>query len=161
MAATSVMVFIDNVHQEPTENYTVSSNNITFTSAPHTGARIYALEGYDAGAMTTGGVSRTQTDSVSFTSSATAIMTYNATSYRSAELFITITDSANTEYSCMKANVIHDGTTAFITVYGIVNSGSEDAATITATYSGGTVTVSAVGTGAAGTALVQYSLQAV
>jgi hypothetical protein len=70
--AANVMVYIDNVYQEPTENYTVSSNNITFTSAPHSGARIFALVGFDAGSMTTGGVARTQTDSVSFTSSATA-----------------------------------------------------------------------------------------
>ena len=159
--AANVLVFIDNVHQEPTENYTVSSNNITFTSAPHSGARIYALVGFDAGSMTTGGVARTQTDSVSFTSSATAIMTYNATSYRSAELFITITDAGNTEYSCMKANVVHDGTTAYITVYGIVNTGASDAATITASLASSTVTVSAVSTGGASSALVQYSLQAV
>jgi hypothetical protein len=159
--AANVMVYIDNVYQEPTENYTVSSNNITFTSAPHSGARIFALVGFDAGSMTTGGVARTQTDTVSFTSSATAIMTYNATSYRSAELFITITDAGNTEYSCMKANVVHDGTTAFITVYGIVNTGTSDTATLTATYSGGTVTVSAISTGSTSSALVQYSLQAV
>jgi hypothetical protein len=159
--AANVMVYIDNVYQEPTENYTVSSNNITFTSAPHSGARIFALVGFDAGSMTTGGVSRTQTDTVAFTSAATAIMTYNATSYRSAELFITITDAANTEYSCMKANVIHDGTTAYISVYGIVNTDASDTATLTATYSGGTVTVSAVSTGGASSALVQYSLQAV
>ena len=159
--ANNVMVFIDNVYQEPTENYTVSSNNITFTSAPHSGARIFALVGFDAGSMTTGGVSRTQTDTVSFTSSATAIMTYNATSYRSAELFVTVTDAANTEYSCMKANVIHDGTTAYISVYGIVNTGTSDTANLTATYSGGTVTVSAISTGGASSAQVQYSLQAV
>jgi hypothetical protein len=61
----------------------------------------------------------------------------------------------------MKANVIHDGTTAYISVYGIVNTGSEDAAVITATLAGSTVTVSAVSTGAASSALVQYSLQAV
>jgi len=159
--AANVMVYIDNVYQEPTENYTVSSNNITFTSAPHSGARIFALVGFDAGSMTTGGVSRTQTDSVSFTSSATAIMTYNATSYRSAELFVQVTDAANTEYSCMKANVVHDGTTAYISVYGIVNTGTSDTANLTATYSGGTVTVSAVSTGGVSSAMVQYSLQAV
>jgi hypothetical protein len=159
--AANVMVYIDNVYQEPTENYTVSSNNISFTSAPHSGARIFALVGFDAGSMTTGGVARTQTDTVSFTSSATAIMTYNATSYRSAELFVTVTDAANTEYSCMKANVIHDGTTAYISVYGIVNTGTSDTATLTATYSSGTVTVSAVSTGGTSSALVQYSLQAV
>ena len=160
-SAANVMVYIDNVYQEPTENYTVSSNNITFTSAPHSGARIFALVGFDAGSMTTGGVSRTQTDSVAFTSAATSLMDFNATSYRSAELFITVTDTANTEYSCMKANVVHDGTTAFITVYGITNTGSEDAATITATYAGGTVSVYAVSTGGASSAQVQYSLQAV
>ena len=159
--AANVMVYIDNVYQEPTENYTVSSNNITFTSAPHSGARIFALVGFDAGSMTTGGVSRTQTDSVSFTSADTAIMTYNATSYRSAELFITVTDAANTEYSCMKANVVHDGTTAYISVYGIVNTSASDTATLTATLSGGTVTVSAISTGGASSAQVQYSLQAV
>jgi len=159
--AANVMVYIDNVYQEPTENYTVSSNNITFTSAPHSGARIFALVGFDAGSMTTGGVSRTQTDSVSFTSASTAIMTYNATSYRSAELFITVTDAGNTEYSCMKANVVHDGTTAYISVYGIVNTGGSDTATLTATLSGATVTVSAISTGGVSSAQVQYSLQAV
>jgi hypothetical protein len=159
--AANVMVYIDNVYQEPTENYTVSSNNITFTSAPHSGARIFALVGFDAGSMTTGGVARTQTDTVAFTSSATAIMTYNATSYRSAELFVTVTDAANTEYSCMKANVIHDGTTAYISVYGIVNTGTSDTANLTASLAGSTVTVSAVSTGGTSSALVQYSLQAV
>ena len=159
--AANVLVFIDNVHQEPTENYTVSSNNITFTSAPHSGARIYALVGFDAGSMTTGGVARSQTDSVSFTSSATDIMTYNATSYRSAELFVTITDTPNTEYSCMKANVIHDGTDAYISVYGIVNTGAADSVTLTAEYDSGTVRVKAISTGGASSALVQYSLQAV
>jgi len=159
-SAANVMVYIDNVYQEPTENYTVSSNNITFTSAPHSGARIFALVGFDAGAMTTGGVARTQTDLVAFTSSATAIMTFNATSYRSAELFVTITDAGNTEYACMKANVVHDGSDAYISVYGIVNTGASDTATLTATLSGGTVTVSAVSTGGASGAAVQYSVQA-
>lgn len=48
VSAANVLVFIDNVHQESTENYTVSGTNITFTSAPHPGARIYALEGFDS-----------------------------------------------------------------------------------------------------------------
>jgi hypothetical protein len=61
----------------------------------------------------------------------------------------------------MKANVVHNGTTAFISVYGIVNTGSSDTATLTAEYSGGTVYVYAVSTGGASTATVQYSLSAV
>jgi hypothetical protein len=160
-SANNVMVYIDNVYQEPTENYTVSSNNITFTSAPHSGARIFAIEGFDNTAVQTGGVARSLTESVSFTSAATTIMDFNATEYRSAELYIQITDAANTEYSCMKAHVIHNGATAFINTYGIVNTGGSDTATLSATYSAGTVSVQAISTGGQSSAIVQYSLAAV
>ena len=157
----NVLVFIDNVFQEPTENYTVSSTNITFTSAPHSGARIFAMTGFDNTALASSGVARTQTSSVSFESSATNIMTFNGASYRSAELMITLNDANNTEYATMKAMVVHNGTTAFGNVYSIVNTGSTDLGTITFNYNSGTVEVKAVSTGGAQTALVQYSLQAV
>ena len=158
----NVLVFIDNVFQEPTENYTVSGTNITFTSAPHSGARIFAMTGFDNTALASSGVARTQTSSVSFESTATNIMTFNASSYRSAELMITINDANNTEYATMKAMVVHNGTTAFGNVYSIVNTGSTDLATITFNHDGSnTVEVKATSTGGAQTALVQYSLQAV
>jgi hypothetical protein len=48
VSAANVLVFIDNVHQEPTENYTISGTNITFSEAPHPSARIYALIGFDS-----------------------------------------------------------------------------------------------------------------
>ena len=160
--ANNVLVFIDNVYQEPTENYTVSGTNITFTSAPHSGARIFAMTGFDNTALATGGVARTQTSSVSFESTATNIMTFNAASYRSAELMITITDSANSEYSVMKSLVLHNGSTAYGTVYGVTNSGSSDLATITFNHDGSnTVEVKATSTGGSSSAVVQYSLQAV
>ena len=158
----NVLVFIDNVFQEPTENYTVSGTNITFTSAPHSGARIFAMTGFDNTALASSGVARTQTSSVSFESTATNIMTFNASSYRSAELMITINDANNSEYATMKAMVVHNGTTAFGNVYSIVNTGSTDLATITFNHDGSnTVEVKATSTGGAQTALVQYSLQAV
>ena len=160
-AVANVLVFIDNVYQEPTENYTVSSTNITFTSAPHSGARIFAITGFDNTALASGGVARTETSSVNFTSSATTIMSFNAATYRSAELFITLQDSANSEYASMKANVVHNGSTAFITVYGITNTGSTDLATISATHDGSnTVNIQAVSTGGQTAATVQYSLAA-
>jgi hypothetical protein len=159
--ANNVMVYIDNVYQEPTENYTVSSNNITFTSAPHSGARIFAIEGFDNTAVQTGGVARTLTEATTFESSATTIMSFNASNYRSAELYVQVTDAANTEYSCMKAHVIHNGTTAYINTYGVVNTGGSDTATLTATYTSGTVNVQAISTGGTSSAIVQYSLAAV
>src|SRR6056300_1587352 len=97
-SANNVFVYIDNVYQEPTENYSVSGTNITFTSAPHSGARIFAITGADGTALVTGGVARSQTTAVNFTSSATTIMSFNAATYRSAELFIQMRDTANTEY---------------------------------------------------------------
>jgi len=48
VSAANVLVFIDNVHQEPIENYTISGTTLTFTSAPHPAARIYALIGFDS-----------------------------------------------------------------------------------------------------------------
>ena len=111
--------------------------------------------------MVTGGVARSETSSVNFTSSATTIMSFNASTYRSAELFIQLTDTANTEYAAMKGVVVHNGTTAFITVSSITNTGDADLATITATHDGSsTVNVQAVSTGGQTAAKVQYSLAA-
>ena len=160
-SANNVFVYIDNVYQEPTENYSVSGTNITFTSAPHASARIFAITGADNTALATGGIVRTETSSVNFTSTATNIMTFNGSSYRSAEVFITLTDSGNTEYAAMKGTVVHNGTTAFVTVYGITNTGDSDLATITANYNSGTVEVKAQSTGGQTAAKVQYSLSAV
>jgi hypothetical protein len=88
-------------------------------------------------------------------------MSFNATSYRSAEVFIQLTDTANTEYSSMKGVVTHNGSTAFITVFGITNTGAGDLATVTAVYDSGTVNIQAVSTGGQTAAKVQYSLVAV
>ena len=159
-SANNVFVYIDNVYQEPTENYSVSSTNITFTSAPHSAARIFAITGADNTALVTGGIARSETSSTNFTSTATNIMTFNGSTYRSAEIFITLQDSDNTEYSVMKGTVVHNGTTAFVTVFGITNTGSTDLATITANYNSGTVEIKAQSTGGQTAAKVQYSLSA-
>ena len=160
-SANNVFVYIDNVYQEPTENYSVSSTNITFTSAPHSGARIFAIVGADNTALVTGGVARTETSSTNFTSSATTIMSFNATTYRSAEAFITTTDSANTEYEVAKANIVHDGTTAYVTVYGLTSTSGTDLSTYTVTLAGGSVLLQAVSAGGQQSAKVQYSVVAV
>ena len=160
-AVANVLVFIDNVYQEPTENYTISSTTITFTSAPHSAARIFAITGFDNTALASGGVSRTETSSTNFTSSATTIMSFNASTYRAAELFIVLQDSANTEYACMKATVTHNGSTAFGNIYGVTNTGGEtsDLGTITFVHDGSsTVNVKAVSSGGVTAATVQYSL---
>ena len=153
-----MFVYIDNVYQEPTENYTVSSTNITFTSAPHSGARIFAITGADNTALASGGVSRSETSSTNFTSTATTIMSFNATSYRSAEAFITTTDSANSEYEVAKALIVHDGSTAYVTVYGQTSSTDANLSTYSVTIDSGSVLLQAVSAGGQQAAKVQYSL---
>ena len=157
--ANNVFVYIDNVYQEPTENYTVSGTNITFTSAPHSGARIFAITGADNTALASGGVKRSETATVNFESTATTIMSFNAGDYRSAELTIQLTDAGNSEYRIQKAHVVHNGTNAFISVYGITNTSGADMATFTATHDGSnTVNIQATSTGGGTGAKVQYSL---
>ena len=63
----------------------------------------------------------------------------------------------------MKATVVHNGSTAFGTVYAVSNTGGEasDLATITFEHDGSsTVNVKAVTTGGQTAAKVQYSLVA-
>jgi hypothetical protein len=162
-SANNVFVYIDNVYQEPTENYSVSGTNITFTSAPHSGARIFAITGADNSALVTCGIARTATSAVSVSgSSAVTIMSFNAATYRSAELFVTTQDSGNTQYAAMKATVVHDGTTAYGTTYAVTNTAAQDLVDISFTHDGSnTVNVQATPLNS-GThsVVVQYSLSA-
>jgi hypothetical protein len=161
-SANNVFVYIDNVYQEPTENYTVSGQNITFTSAPHSGARIFAITGADGTSLVTGGVARSESTAVSVSgSSATTVFSFNASVYRSAEVFIQSQDSGNTEYSAMKAVIVHDGTNAYITVFGITNTGANDLSTFTAVYDSGTVNLQATPNNSGTQSIkTQYSLAA-
>ena len=86
-------------------------------------------------------------------------MSFNASTYRAAELFI-VSQNAN-NYGAEKAVVVHNGSTAFVTVYGITNTAGEDSITITAAYDSGTVNVQATANNSATHAVtVQYSLAA-
>jgi len=160
-SANNVFVYIDNVYQEPTENYSVSGTNITFTSAPHSGARIFAITGADNSALVTGGVARSETSAVSVSgSSAVTIMSFNAATYRAAELFIATQDSGNTQYAAMKATVVHDGSTAYGTTYAVVNSAGGDIVDISFEHDGSnTVNVKATPLNSGTQSVkVQYSL---
>jgi hypothetical protein len=66
-------------------------------------------------------------------------------SYRGAKYYISINNASKTEVSNIEALVVHDGTTAYITSYGQVNTGSNDLLTLTAAINGSNVEVSAAG----------------
>jgi len=69
-------------------------------------------------------------------SSAVTIFSFNASTYRAVEMFVVSQDSGNTEYQAQKAVCVHNGTTAFISNYGITSTAAQDLITVTATHDG-------------------------
>src|SRR6056300_421304 len=65
--------------------------------------------------------------------------------YRGAKYYISVNNASKTELSNLEALVVHDGTTAFITTYGLVNTGSNDLLSLTAAINGSNVELSAAG----------------
>ena len=88
------------------------------------------------GAIRVDGVSTLKTSTATVTSTnATTIDTFDASVDRSAKYIIQATDTVTGEYQIAEAVCIHDGTTAYITIYGIVYTGSAEIATYSANYS--------------------------
>jgi len=111
--------------------------------------------------LVTGGVARSETSAVSVSgSSAVTIMSFNAATYRAAELFISTQDSGNTQYAAMKATVVHDGSTAYGTTYAVVNTAGGDIVDISFEHDGSnTVNVRATPLNSGTQSVkVQYSL---
>jgi hypothetical protein len=94
----------------------------------------------DATAGVTVTTSNTDVDSAS-----ESIDTFAHASFRAAKYLITIDDNAKTETGITEALVVHDGTNAFITQHGTVNTGSNDMITLSAAISGSNVVLSAAG----------------
>ncbi len=78
-------------------------------------------------------------------SAAEAIDTFAHASYRGAKYFISVNNDTKTEVGNIEALVVHDGTTAYITTYGELESGDNSLITLTAAISGSNVVVSAAG----------------
>jgi hypothetical protein len=98
------------------------------------------------GAIRVDGVSTLKTSTATVAStSATNIDTFDASVDRSAKYIIQATDTVNEEYQIAEAVCIHDGTTAYITIYGIVYTGSAEIATYSANYNSGTFELKATG----------------
>jgi len=66
-------------------------------------------------------------------------------SYRGAKYYISVNNDSKTELMNIEAVVVHDGTNAFISSYGIVNTGNNDLLTLTAAINGANVELSATG----------------
>jgi len=66
---------------------------------------------------------------------------FDKTEYRSAKYFISASDATNSRFEFVEANVVHDGTNAFITTFGSVSDHTEGLATYSVGISGDNVQV--------------------
>ena len=94
----------------------------------------------DATAGVTVTTSNTDVDSAS-----ESIDTFAHASFRAAKYLILIDDNAKTETGVTEALVVHDGTNAFVSQYGTINTGNNDMIILSAAISGSNVVLSAAG----------------
>jgi hypothetical protein len=136
--ATGLIVYIDNVLQEPTQNYTITNTTITLDSAPHASARIVVLQGFDGGAGggTAGGL--TTVSNVDVDSATEALDSWAVATYRAAKYTYRI-ENANGEHQAGEILVVHNGSNAFFTEYAKVLTGNNDLITFTVGVGSGNV----------------------
>lgn len=77
--------------------------------------------------------------------SATALDTFATASYRSAKYVISINDITTTQFQTCEILLVQDGTTATISTYGSVWSGTTNRMNFAATIAGGTLTLYGTG----------------
>ena len=96
-------------------------------------------------------VSNLVTTVSSIGTSATAIDTFATATYRSAKYLISVKDVTNSQYQTCEIIVVHDGTTAYISTYGVVVTGASSRMSFTATIAAGTLTLYGTGVSASNT----------
>ena len=102
-----------------------------------------------AGSLTIDGVSKLETASQTLaTTTQTAIDTFATTDYRSCKYTVQATDTVSSEYQIVEVLLIHDGTTAYITTYGIIHTGASEIVSFDADVNAGNVRLLATGASA-------------
>ena len=108
------------------------------------------------GAIRIDGVSNLETASTSLsTTTQSAIDTFAATKFRSCKYTVQATDTVSSEYQVVEVLLIHDGTTAYVTTYGVMFTGSAELVTFDADINSGNVRLLATGASANST---QYKI---
>ena len=149
MNANNTFVYLDGVYQEKSE-YSVSGTTLSFTTAPAAGDSIEviipkttelqqpAVGSIDDATMydTTVLIPQTVTATTVASTSATTIATHAAATYRTIKYLVQCTQG--TDYHSTEINLIHDGTTVYITEYGTLFDNAS-LGTFNATISSGNI----------------------
>ena len=149
MNENNTFVYLDGVYQEKSE-YSVSGTTLSFTGAPASGDSIEviipkttelqqpAVGSIDDATMydTTVLIPQTVTATTVASTSATTIATHAAATYRTIKYLVQCTQG--TDYHSTEINLIHDGTTVYITEYGTLFDNAS-LGTFNATISSGNI----------------------
>ena len=124
----------------------VRISGFTLPTSDDSAGKFITTNGLGVLSFATAGVSLSHSDladaSTTVASSSTSVLnTFDKTVYRSAKYFISATDATNSRFELVEANVIHDGTTAYISTFGSVSDHTEGLATYTVAISGDNVQV--------------------
>ena len=129
MNKENTIVYLDGVYQHKSE-YSVSGTTLTFSTAPGTGDDIEILIGTPVeinqpGSTSIDNISQFDTTAIIpnevtattvASTSASTIATHAIATYRTVKYLVQCTQG--TDYHSTEINVIHDGTTAYMTEYG-------------------------------------------
>ena len=152
----SCIVSINGIVQLPTSAYGVSGTTLTFTEAPATGDVIEVRQLTTTTTVTqladsNSSISVSASDGVDIVvdqtgvtvgTSATTVDSFATSAYRMAKYVLMAENAAGDDWEAAEAIVVHDGTTATLTVYGVTATGA-DSWTYSATISGGNVLLQA------------------
>ena len=119
----------------------VRISGFTFPTSDDTAGKFLTTNGLGVLSFATAGVSLSHSDladaTTTISSSATSVLnTFDKTVYRSAKYFISATDATNSRFELLEANVIHDGTTAYLSTFGSVSDYTTGLGTYTVGISG-------------------------
>ena len=152
----SCIVSINGIVQLPTSAYGVSGTTLTFTEAPATGDTIEVRQLTTTTTVTqladsNSSISVSASDGIDIVvdqtgvtvgTSATTVDSFATSTYRMAKYVLMAENAAGDDWEAAEAIVVHDGTTATLTVYGVTATGA-DSWTYSATISGGNVLLQA------------------
>jgi hypothetical protein len=154
----SCIVSINGIVQLPTTAYGVSSTTLTFTEAPATGdvIEVRKLTTTTTVAQLADGASKVDVSAsegvdivvdqtgVTVGASATTLDSFATSAYRLAKYVIIAENAGADEWETAEVMLVHDGSTATITTYGVVATGT-DSWTYTADIDAGNVRLRVTG----------------
>ena len=108
-----------------------------------------------------GGISAFNSNISLSPSTLTTVDTFSKTKFRSAKYIVTVSDFANTKYQTAEVLVVHDGTTAYATQYGVMSTTGTSFVTYAASVSGSNVILQANSTSSVSYCSVQQIYNAV